>query len=117
MPKQVGNTALDYDDAETAQLATEPRAPPQEVERAITRAEVVQEGTALAVLDVMPLARKPFPALRGVLFTRERGGLHQGRAAGAVAALAALGASDVLIDFLETERLGTIQSSVRVRMP
>ena len=105
MPKQVGNTALDYDDAETAQLAMNPERL-QEIERAIARLKSFQEGAALAVLDVIAFGKEAIPALRGVLFTRERGGLHQARSC-AVAALAALGASDVLIDFLETEQLVT----------
>jgi HEAT repeat protein len=78
----------------------------QEVERAIARLKSFQEGAALAVLDVIAFGKEAIPALRGVLFTRERSGLHQARCC-AVAALAALGASDVLIDFLETERLVT----------
>ena len=79
----------------------------QEIERAIAKLTSVQEGARFfAVLDVVALGKEAIPLLRQVLFEREPSGLCQARCS-AVAALAALGASDVLIDFLETELLFT----------
>jgi HEAT repeat protein len=72
-----------------------------EIERAIAKLTSAQEGAILfGVLDVVAFGKEAIPALRRILF--DPSGLCQARCS-AVAALAALGGSDVLIDFLETE--------------
>lgn len=81
-----------------------PRAP-QKVERAIARLELFVDGD-LGVVDVIACGKDAIPALKGILFARERSGLYQTRCR-AVAALSGLGASDVLIDFLEIDRFIT----------
>ena len=75
---------------------------PQRVERAIARLKSFHDD-GLGVLYVVACGEQAIPALRTMLFERERSGLYQGRCR-AVAALAALGAHDVLIEFLEAER-------------
>jgi hypothetical protein len=77
----------------------------QEVERAIEKLKSFKDGD-LGVVDVIACGKDAIPVLREVLFARERSGLSRVRCR-AVAALAALVASDVLIDFLENERLIT----------
>lgn len=77
----------------------------QKVERAIARLKSFADGD-LGVVDAVACGGEAIPALKGILFARERSGLYQARCR-AVAALSALGASDVLIDFLETERFIT----------
>jgi HEAT repeat protein len=74
----------------------------QEVERAIAKLNSLQDGDA-GIIDVIACGKRAVPALRRILFERERSGLYQTRCR-AVQALAALDASDVLIEFLETER-------------
>jgi hypothetical protein len=78
---------------------------PQEVERAIAKLKSLQDGD-IGVLDAIVCGRQAVPALRQILFERERSGLYQTRCR-AVDALAGLEASDVLIDFLGTERIIT----------
>jgi hypothetical protein len=76
---------------------------PSNVEQAIARLKSFHDGD-LGVVDVIACGRQAIPALRTMLFARERSGLYQARCR-AVAALAALGAHDVLIEFLEAERV------------
>jgi hypothetical protein len=77
----------------------------QKVEKAIARLKSLADGD-LGVVDVIACGREAIPALKSILFARERSGLYQTRCR-AVAALSALGAADVLIEFLETERFLT----------
>ena len=76
---------------------------PQEVERAIAKLKSLQDDDA-GILDAIGCGKLAVPALRRILFERERSGLYQTRCR-AVEALAGLDASDVLIEFLETERV------------
>jgi hypothetical protein len=71
------------------------------LDQAITKLRMLHEGD-VAILDVIACGKPAVPALRNILFTRERSGLYQIRCR-AVEALAALGATDVLIEYLETE--------------
>jgi HEAT repeat protein len=80
-------------------------AQPQEVERAIAKLKSLQDGD-VGVLDVIACGKQAIPALRRILFQRERSGLYQTRCR-AIEALAGLKASDVLVEFLETERIIT----------
>jgi HEAT repeat protein len=80
-------------------------AQPQEVERAIARLKSLQDGDA-GILDAIGCGKIAVPALARILFERERSGLYQTRCR-AVEALASLGASDLLIEFLETDRVVT----------
>ena len=73
-----------------------------DVEQAIRKLKSFREGEQ-GVLDVIARGAKALPALRRMLFEREPSGLFQARCR-AVAALAALKAHDVLIDFLQTDR-------------
>jgi PBS lyase HEAT-like repeat len=75
---------------------------PQKVERAIARLKSFHDGD-IGLFDVIACGEQAIPALRTMLFERERSGLYQARCR-AVAALAALGAHNVLIEFLEAER-------------
>lgn len=74
----------------------------QQVERAIAKLKSSHDGD-LGVLDVIACGERAIPALRRILFEREPSGLYHARRR-AVEALAALGAHDVLIEFLEVER-------------
>ena len=76
--------------------------PPQNVARAIARLKSFRDGD-LGLLQVIACGEQAIPALRTMLFERERSGLYQARCR-AVEALAALGAHDVLIEFLEADR-------------
>jgi hypothetical protein len=58
----------------------------------------------LGISEVIACGQIAVPALRGILFEREKSGLYQTRCR-AVEALAALGATDVLVDYLQMERL------------
>jgi hypothetical protein len=78
-------------------------AEPQKVERAIAKLKSLQDGDT-GVIDAIACGRQAVPALRRILFERERSGLYQTRRR-AVEALAGLAASDVLIEFLETDRV------------
>jgi hypothetical protein len=73
-----------------------------QVEQAIATLKSFQNGD-FGVARVVDCGDQAIPALRGVLFQREPSGLYQARCR-AVDALAALGAHDVLIEFLETKR-------------
>ena len=75
---------------------------PQQVESAIAELKSFQDGD-LGVVHVIGCGEQAIPALRTMLFEREPSGLYQARCR-AVEALAALGAYDVLIGFLEAER-------------
>ncbi len=57
----------------------------------------------LGILDVIACGDQAIPALRNILFERERSGLYQTRCR-AVDALSALRAHNVLIEFLQVER-------------
>jgi len=74
----------------------------QQVERAVAELKSFRNGD-LGVVHVIACGKKAIPALRTMLFERERSGLYQARCR-AVEALAALGAHDVLIEFLEADR-------------
>jgi hypothetical protein len=78
---------------------------PHEVERAIAKLKSLQDGD-VGVLDVIACGNQAIPALRRMLFERERSGLYQTRCR-AVEALAGLEATDILIEFLGTERIIT----------
>jgi hypothetical protein len=88
------------------------RAFPLQVADAIEKLKSLHDGE-LAVLEVIGCGAAAVPALRELLFARERSGLFDVRRR-AVEALAALGAHEVLIDFLQmrqpaadpVERLG-----------
>jgi hypothetical protein len=67
--------------------------------RLIDRLRALREADR-AVLDLSALGPVAIPALRHFLFRREPSGLYQPRC-DAVAALAALRADEVLLDFLE----------------
>lgn len=73
----------------------------QDVERAIARLKSFHDE--LGVIDVVGCGEQAIPALRSLLFARERSGLYQTRCR-AVEALSALRAHSVLIEFLEVER-------------
>ena len=72
------------------------------LEDAIARLQSPQEG-AQSVVDIVRFGPQAIPALRGLLFGRDRSGLHQARCR-AIDALAALKAYDVLDEFLRRER-------------
>lgn len=80
-------------------------AQPQEVEQAIAKLKSLQDGD-VGVVDVIAFGKQAIPALQRILFERERSGLYQTRCR-AVDALAGLEATDVLIEFLGTERIIT----------
>jgi hypothetical protein len=75
---------------------------PLAVEEAIAALRSFQHGER-GVLDVIACGAQAIPALRAMLFEHERSGLFQVRCR-AVHALIALGAFDVLIDFLKANR-------------
>jgi hypothetical protein len=75
---------------------------PRQVEQAIAKLKSFHDGD-LAIVHVIACGEPAIPALRTMLFERERSGLYQARRR-AVEALAALGAHHVLIEFLETKR-------------
>lgn len=72
-----------------------------QVEQAIAKMRSLHDS-GLSVLEVIECGRQAIPALRKVLFEREGSGLYEVRCR-AVQALAAIGAHDVLMEFLETE--------------
>jgi HEAT repeat protein len=74
----------------------------RDVEQAIRKLKSFREGEQ-GILDVIACGGKAIPALRRMLFEREPSGLFQVRCR-VVAALAALKAHEVLIDFLEADR-------------
>ena len=73
-----------------------------DVQHAIDRLKSLHEGD-LGILEVIACGTRAIPALRALLFARGGSGLYQTRCR-AVAALAALGAYDVLKDFLSARR-------------
>jgi len=94
-----------------------------EIEVAIKKLKSLHNGD-LAFLDVVALGRRAVPALREVLFERDPSGLFEVRCR-AVHALAAVGARNVLLEFLRlphdardpVERLGNdavINAAARV---
>lgn len=74
----------------------------QDVERAIAKLKSFHDGDS-GVVETIGCGDRAVPALREMIFERKPSGLYQARCR-AVAALAALGAHDVLIDFLRSER-------------
>lgn len=72
------------------------------VEQAIATLKSFRNGD-FGIACVIACGDQAIPALRAVLFQRERSGLYQARCR-AIEALAALGAHDVLIEFLEAKR-------------
>lgn len=68
------------------------------IERAVARLKSLHDGDT-GFLEVVELGPDAVPALRSLLFDPEPSGLHQARGL-AAEALAALGAFDVLADFL-----------------
>jgi len=75
---------------------------PPAVESAIAALKSFQHGDC-SVLDVIACGAQAIPALRAILFEHERSGLFHARCR-VVQALAALGAYDVLIEFLKANR-------------
>lgn len=75
---------------------------PLDIERAIARLKSFQDDD-LSILSVVAYGQRAVPALRAMLFEREPSGLYQPRCR-AVEALAALGAYEILIEFLQAER-------------
>jgi hypothetical protein len=73
------------------------------IDRAINRLLSLQEGD-LGVVEVIACGDGTIPALRDILFRREPSGLYQTRCR-AVEALGALGAFDVLLEFLRANRI------------
>jgi hypothetical protein len=76
--------------------------PPVDVTHAVAKLKSFSEGHR-GVADVIACGGRAIPALRRVLFEREPSGLFQPRCR-AIEALAALGAYNVLIDFLQADR-------------
>ena len=74
----------------------------EQVERAVAELKSFRNGD-LGVVHVIACGESAISALRAMLFEREPSGLYQARCR-AVEALAALGAHNVLIEFLEAER-------------
>jgi HEAT repeat protein len=75
---------------------------PRRVECAIARLRSFHDSDR-GIIDVVACGEQATPALRAMLIEREPSGLYQTRCR-AVEALAAIGAHDVLIEFLKTER-------------
>jgi hypothetical protein len=75
----------------------------RQVELAIAKLKSFYDGD-LGVVDVIACGARAVPALRALLFARERSGLYQLRCR-AVAALGALKEHDVLIEFLQMDRV------------
>jgi hypothetical protein len=73
-----------------------------DIERAVRRLLSLADGD-LGLLDVVAIGPRAVPRLRALLFGREPSGLYQPRCR-VVEALAALGAQDVLLEFLAAER-------------
>lgn len=82
-------------------MADSMRTRTHEVEQAVARLNSLHDE--LAVFDVIAQGEQAIPALRAILFKRERSGLYQTRCR-AVEALSAFGAYNVLIEFLAAER-------------
>jgi HEAT repeat protein len=75
---------------------------PEDVRRAIDKLKLLHAGD-LGVDEVAACGKRAIPALHQLLFEREPSGLYQVRRR-AVEALVALGAYDVLMDFLRVPR-------------
>lgn len=73
-----------------------------DVDRAIGKLKSFHDGD-VGVVEVVACGAAAIPALRAVLFEREVSGLFDARCR-AVEALAALGAGDVLLEYLSVER-------------
>jgi hypothetical protein len=73
-----------------------------DVRRALDRLKSLQEGD-LGVVDITACGKRAVPTLRSLLLEGESSGIYQPRCR-AVEALAALGAHDVLIEFLSAPR-------------
>jgi hypothetical protein len=72
------------------------------IQRALDRLKSLHDGD-LGVLDVIACGRRAIPALRALLLEGESSGIYHPRCR-AVEALAALGARDLLIEFLSSPR-------------
>jgi hypothetical protein len=72
------------------------------LEQAVARLKSLHDGDA-AVVDVIACGKEAIPAVRVILFERERSGLFQTRCR-AVEALAGLGAYDILVEYLNADR-------------
>jgi len=72
------------------------------IDDAINKLKSLHDGD-FGVVEVIACGQRAIPALRALLFERERSGLFQTRCL-AVEALSGLGAYDVLIDYLNAER-------------
>jgi HEAT repeats len=97
------NRAVDSFASGAAEMATIVILPiASDVHRAIGRLKSLHDGD-LGVLDVVACGRRAIPALRTLLLEGKSSGIYQPRCR-AVEALAALGAHDVLIEFLKSPR-------------
>jgi HEAT repeat protein len=76
---------------------------PQNVELALAKLKSLHDGD-VAVIETVACGKEIVPALRQILFERDRSGLYQIRCR-VLEALTGLGAFDVLIEFLETDRI------------
>jgi hypothetical protein len=76
---------------------------PPNIEQAIAKLKSLSKGD-LGVADVIACGEKSIPVLRTVLFEREPSGLFQPRCR-AIEALAGLGANNVLLEFLQADRI------------
>jgi hypothetical protein len=75
---------------------------PADVARAITRIRSLHDGE-WGLIDAVACGSRAVPALRALLFERDPSGIYEPRRL-AVQALAALGAHDVLVEFLSEAR-------------
>jgi hypothetical protein len=71
------------------------------LEQAVARLKSLHDGDA-GVVDVIACGKDAIPAVRLILFERERSGLFQTRCR-AVEVLAALGAYDILLEYLSAD--------------
>lgn len=77
--------------------------PAQDIEQAINKLKSLHDGD-IGVVEVIARGKPAIPALRTLLFEREPSGLFQTRCR-VIEALAKLGVSEVLFDYLSTERV------------
>lgn len=104
---RVGQHAPSRSERHGLDWSQDPAAPPgypqgskEDLQRALDRLKALHEGWA-GVADVVVFGSRAIPELRRLLFAAEPSGIFEPRCR-AVAALAALGGYDVLIDFLST---------------
>jgi hypothetical protein len=77
----------------------------RDLDKAISKLDSLHDGD-LAVTEVVACGKAAIPALQNILCREEKSGLYQTRCR-AAEALALLGATNVLIDYLRTERVIT----------